>query len=132
MPDPVTNVFQTTLLVLYFITPAETVNISGKKSDFENTKLWTLQATSQIPTENPSMCVANGKLLIAKFDRVSTVAVRAYCLCPERLTGTGDACDKERDENKKTFGLMKLTPPPAAIVPIGPDTEMPGSSSVDR
>jgi len=129
MPDVATNVFQTTLLVLYFITPAETVHFGpGKKSDFEKTKILTLQSTSQIPTENPNMCVANGMLLLQEFEQVSTVTVRAYCLCPEHGTGSNDVCDKARKKNSDLFALKRLAPPPAAIVPIGPDTQMPGSS----
>ena len=127
MVDPVTTMFQTTLLVLYFVTPAETAHLQpGKKSDFEKSKIWTLQSTSQIPTENPDMCVANGKLLIAQFEQVSTVTVRAYCLCPEH-TGSNNACDRAKQKNIASF-LGKGSPPPAAIAPIGPDTPMPGSS----
>jgi hypothetical protein len=128
MPDPVSNIFQTTLLVLYFITPAETVHLKpGHKGDFEKTKIWTLQSTNQIPTENPNMCVANGKLLIQEFEQVSTITVRAYCLCPQQYPpGSGDICDKAKDKNRKSFTDKGLQEPiPAAIVPIGPDTPMP-------
>ena len=131
MPDPVTNIFQTTLLVLYFITPAETVQLKPSlkaKQDFETTKIWTLQSTSQIATENPNMCVANGKLLLQKFEQVSTVTVRLYCLCPEHVA-SGDVCDKVQKENAKLFESKRQTPPPpAAIIEIGPNTPMPVSS----
>jgi hypothetical protein len=129
MPDPITNIFQTTLLVMYFITPAETVHLKpGQKTDFEKSKIWTLQSTNQIPTENPNMCVANGKLLLQEFEQVSTIAVRAYCLCPEHPAAPGDACDKAKGKNLDFFTAKHLTPPPATIIPIGPDTLMPGSS----
>jgi hypothetical protein len=128
MPDALTTLFQTTLVVLYFVTPAETVHLDpGKKNDFEKTKIWTLQSTSQIPTETPNTCVAHGKSLLQQFDQVSTVAVRAYCLCPERVM-PNDVCDKETKETRKRFLDKRLAPPPAAIIPIRPDTPMPGSS----
>jgi hypothetical protein len=129
MADPIINLFQTTLLVFYFITPAETVHISpGKKAGFEKTKIWTLQSTSQIPTENPTMCAANGKLLLKRFEQVSTVAVRAYCLCPEHTTGADDICDKEKDANAKLFSAQGVrNPAPAGIVPIDSDTPFPSS-----
>jgi hypothetical protein len=61
MPDAVTNIFQTTLLILYFTTPAETVHLKPEqKPKYETKKVWTLQSTSQIPTENPNMCVSIG------------------------------------------------------------------------
>jgi hypothetical protein len=127
MPDPVTNLFQTTLLVLYFVTPATTVELNSKhpKSDYEKTKLWTLQSTSQIPTENPTMCQANGFLLQQKFEQVSTVTIRLYCLCPEKSTNTDDICDKAKKETTKNFTQGNFVPPAAAVVPIGPNTQMP-------
>jgi hypothetical protein len=122
MPDAITSFFQTTLVVLYFVTPAETVDLApGKKPDFEKTKIWTLQSTSQIPTENPNMCVANGLLLIKEFEQVSTVTVRAYCLCPEHVTGPDDFCEEAR----KNLVRRGVKPPPATVIRIGPDTKMP-------
>jgi hypothetical protein len=133
MPDVVASIFPTTLLVMYFITPAETVHLQpGKKADFEKTKIWTLQSTTQIQTENPNMCVANGKLLLKQFEQVSTITVRAYCLCPEHRTGFDSVCDDEKDKNAKIFGRKGLAPPRAAIIPIGPDTPMPLSSETPR
>ncbi len=143
MPDPVTTIFQTTLLVLYFITPAATVHLKPgqkEKEKFETTKVWTLQSTSQISTENPNMCAVNGKLLLQKFEQVSTVTVRAFCLCPEHLTGSGDICDKAQQEsvesfsksNKVTEDKARELAPPDTIVPIGPDTPMPSSRTLKR
>ena len=115
------EMFQTILLVLYFVTPAETVYLApGKKTIYEKTKIWTLQSTNQIPTENPDMCIANGLLLLKQFELVSTVSVRAYCLCPAKASN--EACDNARDKNITIFGRSSV---PAAIVPIGPDTKMP-------
>ena len=133
MPDPVTNIFQTALLVLYFVTPAETVHLPSLKGKqaleakvaFEKSKIWTLQSTSQIPTENPYMCVANGKLLQEKFSQVSTVTVRLYCLCPAQAIKDKDPnCEKEQQRTELRFKLLDKngSPPPAAIIEIGPDT----------
>ena len=127
MADVVSGVFPTTLLVLYFVTPAATVDLTGiDKAKFEQTKLWTLQSTSQIMTENPDMCVANGKLLIDTFANVSTVSVRAYCLCPQNVRKK-DVCDKARAA-MQTLAVKGIKPPPAAIIPIGPNTPMPNLS----
>ena len=48
MADPVTTAFQTTLLVLYFVTPAVTVDLQpGEKNKFETSKIWTLQSPTK-------------------------------------------------------------------------------------
>ena len=74
------------------------------------------------------MCVADGKLLLEKFERVSTVTVRLYCLCPEHPTAPNDACDQEKKKTARRFAPLiakGFQPISAAIVPIGPDTPMP-------
>jgi hypothetical protein len=126
------NIFQTTLLVLYFVTPAETVHLPSlngnkalaAKEAFEKTKIWTLQSTSQVSTESPYMCVANGKLLQEKFAQVSTATVRLYCLCPEDSVKNKDPnCEKEQQRTGRLKLLDKNgASPPAAIIEIGPDT----------
>jgi hypothetical protein len=130
MPDAFTNTFQTTLLIMYFATPAETMHLKpGDKPKYETTKVWTLQSTNQIPTENPNMCVAVGTNLIHEFDLVSTVTVRAYCLCPENVTND-DACFKQREQESKAItrkGLVPVTPP-ATILRLGPSTTLPNTS----
>jgi hypothetical protein len=134
MPDAA-NIFQTTLLVLYFITPAETVNLgpapgsTDKKKAFEKTKIWTLQSTSQIPTETPNMCVANAKLLYEKFQLVSTVTIRTYCLCPANPP-PNNVCDEAQKAQTNAFLEKGKSPPPAVIIEIGPDTPMPSSSGL--
>jgi hypothetical protein len=129
MPEPITNALQTTLLVLYFVTPAATVQIKPTlqaKQDYERTKIWTLQSTSQITTENPYMCVANGKLLQEKFTQVSTATVRLYCLCPAQAVKDKDPnCEPEQKRSEKFFFKFldqRAPAPPAAIIEIGPDT----------
>jgi hypothetical protein len=136
MPEPVSTaataaaaakLFQTTLLVLYFTTPA-TMSIPSDyftkekhlKADYEATKIWTLQSTSQIPVEDPDMCVALGEEFIHQFDTIGTVTVRAYCMCP-RADNSRDICHDKQD---KTIQLMsKLQEIPAAtsaIISLGP------------
>ena len=133
MADPITSVFQTTLLVLYFVTPAATAHVAqGKKTEYEKSKIWTLQSTSQIPTESPNMCVANGLLLLKQFEQVSTVTVRAYCLCPERITSEDDVCDRNKDKNRALIARTHAAPTPALIIPIDPDTVMPKSSGLPK
>ena len=131
MADVVTSMLQTTLLVLYFTSPAKTVHLSGSleaKAAFEKRQIWTLQSTSTITTENPNMCVADGVLLLQKFAEVSTVTVRQYCLCPEQAIKQYSVCDQARQGNAKALARMNLTSPPAAIVEIGPSTKMPNFS----
>jgi hypothetical protein len=122
---------QTTLLVLYFIAPAKTVHLDGSlkaKQTFEKSQTWILQSSSQIPTENPNMCVADGILLLQKFAEVSTVTVRLYCLCPEQAVKKYKVCDQARQENAKALARFNLGPPPTAIIEIGPGTQMPDAS----
>jgi hypothetical protein len=125
MPDAVTGLFQTTLVVLYFVTPAETIQLApGQKADFEKSKIWTLQSTSQIPTENPRMCVSTGLQLLREFDLVSTTTVRAYCLCPEHVTDA--LCDNAKKENAQRVqrkGAAAPAPQAATIIRIAPDTK---------
>jgi hypothetical protein len=124
MADAAT-LFQTTLLVLYFTTPAETIHLAnGKKTEYETTKIWTLQSTSQIPAENPDMCVANGLLLRQKFEQVSTVTIRLYCLCPENATSK--ECDTAKATTTKTLSAKGVSSPvKAGIIEIGPNTPWP-------
>jgi endonuclease YncB( thermonuclease family) len=131
MADVVTSVFTTTLLVLYFVAPAKTVHLNGTtkaKDTFEQTQLWTLQSTSQITTDNPNACVADGLLLRQKFAPVSTVTVRLYCLCSEQAVKKYPVCDKANQDNVALLARSKLGTPPTAVIEIGPDTKMPTSS----
>lgn len=122
------KLFPTTLLVLYFTTGAATVTVNEKtKPAFEKSKIWALQSTSQIPTENPNMCLSIGKLYIHEFVEVSTVTVRAYCICPEHATGPNenDAClNQQRLDagNPKIQTILPSGAPNATIFRIGPDS----------
>jgi hypothetical protein len=83
MADPVSAAFQTTLLILYFVTPAVNIPQGQSKKAFETKAIWTLQSTSQIPLENSDICSQMGTKLINQFKHVYTITVRAYCLCPQ-------------------------------------------------
>jgi hypothetical protein len=82
MADPLSTAFQTTLLILYFVTPAVNVPGGEGKKVFETKTIWTLQSTSQISLEDSDTCHKMGTKLINQFKHVYTITVRAYCLCP--------------------------------------------------
>jgi hypothetical protein len=119
------KLFQTTLVVLYFTTAAKTVTVNEKtKPDFEKHNIWTLQSTSQIPTENPNMCLELGVLYIHEFDDVSTITVRGYCMCPDEALKVDDnnACINQKKKDiakKKAFVVGK---PQATIIRLGPNS----------
>jgi hypothetical protein len=121
------KLLQTTLLVLYFTTGATTVKVDKTtKPKFEANKLWTLQTTNQIPTENPNMCLSIGLQYIHEFDEVSTVTVRAYCICPEATDGN-DACfnQKSLDEtNPRIKSFRNNVPTKGTILRLGPDSSL--------
>lgn len=122
------SVLTTTLLVLYFVTPAKTVHLSGTpeaKDAFEKSQLWTLQSTSEVAAADPNECVANGLLLRQKFAPVSTFTVRLYCLCPKEALGKFAVCDQEKQKSLHALTRSKLSAPPTAIIEIGPGTQMP-------
>ena len=121
------DIFPTTLLVLYFTSAAVTAKVDEhSKPKFEATKIWTLQSTSQIPTENPNMCLTIGKQYIHEFDEVSTITVRAYCICPEHpQAAEKDACFNQQKLDAKNLRIQKLVPPgapKATILRLGPDS----------
>lgn len=121
------GVFPTTLLILYFITPPTYIPPGELKKDQEINSTWTLQATSQITTQDPVMCASLAKLMITEFDPVNTTAIRTYCLCPH---GNGSNLCFNEDEfqaNVQGFleGRKKGPPPGAAIQRIGPLTKVP-------
>jgi len=114
---PITD-FATTLLILYFVTPAVNVPKGETKVDFEKKAIWTLQSTSQVTLENSTLCSEMGTKLINQFNKVYTITVRAYCLCPQ---GDGNkVCFNNQDSAdafKKNFAPSE---PHATIVPLGP------------
>jgi hypothetical protein len=154
MPDPGSTaaaaaigakLFPTTLLVLFFTTQATNIpkgyfdqnpkpnpkpppELISPKSQYEATKIWTLQSTSQIQVEDPDMCVALGTELIHQFDHIGTITVRAYCMCP-RAESSRDVCHDKQEEIR---ALQANEPRPAAIgtiIQLGPDPNNPVSSS---
>jgi hypothetical protein len=128
------KLFQTTLLVLYFTTGATTVKVNTKtKPEFEKKKIWALQSTSQIPTENPNMCLSIGLKYIHEFDEVSTVTVRAYCICPgtgvaatQTETQTNDACLNQQrlDALNPRIQALPAGAPQATIIRLGPNSTL--------
>lgn len=111
--DPA-NVLHTTLLLLYFVTPAA----NGPKD--ETKRIWTLQSTSTIETPNATACVTLGKKMIKDIVPVANLTVRAYCLCAQ---GDGSQC-----------GEPSTVPSAAEAAPVerrptvqrlGPDTAIP-------
>jgi hypothetical protein len=129
-----TKLLQTTLIVLYFTTGATTVKVDRTtKPKFEATKLWNLQTTSQIATENPNMCLSIGLQYIHEFDEVSTVTVRAYCICPE-VTSNNDACFNQKaldEKNPRIQSLRTNIPTEGTILRLGPNSTL-SNPSGDR
>jgi len=123
MADP----FPTTLLLLYFITSPAHIPPGESKKIQEINANWTLQATSQITTQDPVMCASIAKLMMAEFDPVNTMTVRAYCLCP--LGNGSDLCfnEKEFQATVQDFVQRKRRGPPPgpAVQRIGPQTKIP-------
>lgn len=104
--------FPTTLLLLFFSTPPA----NGPKN--ESTSLWTLQSTSQFPTQSPEMCNKLAWDMINEVAPVRTLTVRAYCLCP---AGNGtDLCFNE--EQARVAFTERKEPVVPTTVRIGPDT----------
>jgi hypothetical protein len=125
------GVFPTTLLILYFITPPAHLPPGESKKDQEINATWTLQATSQITTQDPITCASLAKLMIAEFDPVNTTAVRTYCLCPH---GNGsNLCFNEEEFQTMiqefSRGKSKGPPPGPAVQRIGPLTKVPSAVS---
>jgi hypothetical protein len=115
MADPISTAFQTTLLILYFVTPAVNVPNGESKKVFETKAVWTLQSQSQITLENSTVCSQMGTKLINQFAKVYTITVRAYCLCPH---GDGSkACFNNQPEIDAHAAPGQGQ---ATIIPLGP------------
>jgi hypothetical protein len=149
MPDPGSTtaavvagakLFPTTLLVLFFTTSAMNIpkglkpkknpnpppDFISPKAQYEATKIWTLQSTSQIQVEDPDMCVALGTELIRQFDDIGSITVRAYCMCPRVSSGNSECHDRQDKFTRKLESLGQ--PLPAAvgtIIQLGPGTPIP-------
>jgi hypothetical protein len=71
------NIIPTTLLILYFISPAQ----KGPKD--EANRIWTLQSAVSMQFTSHEACRDNGNQLINDIKPVATMTVRAYCLCED-------------------------------------------------
>jgi hypothetical protein len=100
MADPVTaGVFPTTLLLLYFTTPAANLPANETKDMQEKKALWTFQSSSEISLPDPDTCTSTALQMMAEIKPVRTMTVRAYCLCPNSKVG-----NKERFNDKDEKG----------------------------
>jgi hypothetical protein len=113
----VSTLFQTTLMILYFVTPAVNVPKGETKKDFETKAVWALQSTSQITLENSDVCSQMGTKLINQFNHVYTITVRAYCMCPQ---GDGNKVCFNNQNTFDNFTKDKKNQPTATIIPLGP------------
>jgi hypothetical protein len=109
--------FPTTLLLLFFVTTV-TQNTTGEAKRVQETKsVWTLQSTSEIQTPDPSVCADLANQMIAEFDIVNTVTVRAYCLCPvgdgKNICMNSQGAEAQANERRPLGGTAWR---------IGPDT----------
>lgn len=121
MADP----FPTTLLLLYFITTPGHIAPGESKTVQEINANWTLQATSQITTQDPVMCATIAKQMMTEFDPVNTMTVRAYCLCPHG-NGSNLCFNEEQFQARiQDFNARRGPPPGPAVQRIGPQTRIP-------
>ncbi len=110
--------FPTTLLLLFFIS-TPTQDPTGQPKLVQETKaVWTLQSTSEIQTPDPSVCADLANQMIAEFNVVNTVTLRAYCLCP---VGDGKICSNGTEDQIQEFtkNNVKLG---GTVKRIGPKT----------
>jgi hypothetical protein len=130
--------FPTTLLILYFITGPAHIPPGEKKKVQEINANWTLQATSQLQTEDPDSCASLGIKMIKEFEPVNTSTIRLYCICPKEAVSEVCFNREEKKKAKDQAETMRLNsndpkfvaPKPVEtnsprLVPIGPDTPDP-------
>lgn len=128
MAEPTTaGLFPTTLLLLYFITPAANVPGSETKDTQEKKALWTFQSSSQIELPDPDTCTSTALQMMAEIKPVRTMTVRAYCLCPHGMETRGNKeCFNEQQAQahiaQKKEGEIATRP---IVLPIGPLTPDP-------
>jgi hypothetical protein len=112
MADATAGIFPTTLLLLYFTTPAANVPVSETKEMQEKKAIWTFQSSSQISLPDVDICTSTALQMMDEIKPVRTMTVRAYCLCPHGVEIKGDAKAKlgakakgnvESDESQKCF-----------------------------
>lgn len=126
--------FPTTLLLLYFITPAANVPTSETKDAQEKKAIWTLQSSSQISLPDPDTCISTALQMMAEIKPVRTLTVRAYCLCPHG-TGNKECFNDERFHafiaEKKEGGAV-ARPTVQAIGPSTPDPFAPKAAAPQK
>jgi hypothetical protein len=127
MPEPTTaGVFPTTLLLLYFVTPAANVPASETKDMQEKKDLWTFQSASQIELPDPDTCTSTALQMMAEIKPVRTMTVRAYCLCPrgKEDRGNKECFNEQQFQAHKAENEGGITSRPI-VLPIGPLTPDP-------
>jgi hypothetical protein len=97
MPEPITAattaaILPTTLLLLYFVAPPADYPKGETKTEHESKSLWTLQSTARIDFKTPDACKKIGTKMIEELEFVSTLTVRAYCICEN---GDGNKCPSD-------------------------------------
>jgi hypothetical protein len=113
------DVFTTTLVLMYFITPP--ANHKGEPKETQEAKAaWTLQSADHIETPDSTACVLYARKLLAAVNPVNTLTLRAYCLCPN---GDGDKKCYAPVLDKNILATSVETKP--AIQAIGPNTLLP-------
>jgi hypothetical protein len=127
MAEPTTGgVFSTTLLLLYFITPAANVPAGETKDVQEKKAIWTFQSASQIELSDPDICTSTALQMMDEIRPVRTMTVRAYCLCPNGIEYQGNKeCFNEEEFNRHIAQkrLGEFVRP--VVKPIGPKTPDP-------
>jgi hypothetical protein len=92
------NLLPTTLLLLYFVTPPAELKKGETKSQFEARSVWTLQSTVRLDFNSPDACKKIGTKMIEEIEPVTTLTVRAYCICEN-----GDGKNKCPDDTWHTL-----------------------------
>lgn len=112
MADPLTT---TTLVLMYFITPPAEIPKGQSKIIQESKAVWTLQSADHIDTPDAPTCITYAQKLMAAIDKVNTLTLRAYCLCPK-----GDGKEGCFGPDAKTLTLG--APGVPTLKAIGPKT----------
>jgi hypothetical protein len=120
--------FPTTLLLLFFVTTPTQDPMGQPKLVQETKAVWTLQSTSEIQTPDPNVCAQLGNQMIAEFNVVNTVTLRAYCLCP---VGDGKGICLNDEKAISEYFVDKTAPTAkfgGTVKRIGPRTLTPFNS----
>lgn len=95
------DILPTTLLLLYFIAPPAHVEKGDTKTTLEAKSVWTLQSTVRLDFKSPDACKKIGLKMIDEIEPVTTVTVRAYCICEN---GNGSKCPDDTWSTLEKFG----------------------------